>query len=71
MQTTISIPGMHCASCATLIKDVSSEFPQIQKADVNVETKIVTIEHAEDFDFAAWKTEIEALGDTYKVLLKP
>jgi copper chaperone CopZ len=68
MKTIVSIPGMHCASCAALIKDVSTEFPQIQNADVNVETKIVTLDHAENFDFATWKAEIESLGDAYKVL---
>jgi hypothetical protein len=29
MQTHVSIPGIHCASCAALIKDVSSEFSSI------------------------------------------
>jgi copper chaperone CopZ len=67
MQTTVSIPGIHCAACATLIKDVSSEFSQIQKADVDIETKQVTLEHGEDFDLSKWTEEIETLGDTYKV----
>lgn len=67
MQTTVSIPGIHCAACATLIKDVSSEFPQIQKADVDIETKKVVLEHGEDFDLSKWTEEIETLGDTYKV----
>lgn len=67
MQTTVSIPGIHCAACATLIKDVSSEFPQIQKADVDIDTKKVTLEHGEDFDLSKWTEEIETLGDTYKV----
>jgi len=67
MQTTVTIPGIHCAACATLIKDVSSEFSQIQKADVDIETKKVTLEHGEDFDLSKWTEEIETLGDTYKV----
>lgn len=67
MQTIVTIPGLHCASCVSLIKDVSSEFPQIQKVDVDVDTKKITIEHGDDFDFAKWKQEIEALGNTYKV----
>lgn len=71
MQTTVSIPGIHCASCAALIKDVSSEFPSIQKADVDITTKNVTLEHGEDFDLAKWTAEIEALGDSYKVLSSP
>ncbi len=67
MQTTVSIPGMHCASCAALIKDVSSEFPEIQTVNVDITTKKVTLEHAADFPIDAWKTEIESLGETYKV----
>lgn len=69
MHTTIvSIPGIHCASCASLIKDISAEFPTITKIDVDLTEKRVTIEHADDFDFAKWKQEIEGLGDTYKVI---
>ncbi len=67
MNTTVSIPGIHCAACANLIKDVSSEFPQIQNADVNIETKHVTLQHDDGFDLLKWTEEIEALGDTYKV----
>jgi copper chaperone CopZ len=67
MQTIVSIPGIHCASCAALIKDVSSEFPQIKTVDVNVETKIVTIDHDESLDIQKWSQEIESLGDAYKV----
>jgi copper chaperone CopZ len=65
--TTVSIPGIHCAACANLIKDVSSDFPQIQRVDVDIEKKTVTLEHADDFDQNAWNTEVESLGDTYKV----
>ena len=68
MQTIVSIPGIHCASCAALIKDISVEFPQIQKVDVDMSSKKVTIEHGDDFDFTKWKQEIEALGDTYTTL---
>ncbi len=68
MQTIVTIPGIHCASCAALIKDVSSEFPSIESIDVNVDTKKVTLEHADDFDMQAWAKEIEALDDKYKIL---
>jgi len=69
MQTTVSIPGIHCAACATLIKDVSSEFPQIEKADVDIDTKKVTLEHGDDFDLYKWTQEIETLDPKYKILL--
>jgi Cu+-exporting ATPase len=66
MKTTVSIPGIHCEGCAALIKDVSSEFPNIQGVEVDLATKKVTLEHA-DLDFDAWKAAIESLGDTYKI----
>ncbi len=67
MQTTVSIPGIHCASCAALIKDVSSEFPSIKNIDVDINTKKVTVEHDESFDKQKWTEEIEALDEKYKV----
>lgn len=67
--TTVSIPGIHCVSCASLIKDISAEFPTITTIDVDLASKRITIEHTDDFDFAKWKQEIESLGNTYKVLI--
>ena len=65
--TTVQIPGIHCASCAALIKDVSSEFPAVKSVNVNLVSKKVTIDHGEDFDVQKWTTEIEELGEAYKV----
>lgn len=71
MQTVITIPGIHCPSCATLIKDISSEFPAITSVKVDLESKNVTLEHDEAFEKDAWKKEIEELGDAYKVSDSP
>jgi len=67
MKTVVSIPGIHCEGCAELIKDVSSEYPQIKKLDVDLNAKTVVLDHEPDFDRAKWSEEIESLGDTYKV----
>ena len=67
MQTVVSIPGIHCASCAALIKDVSSEFPSIKQVDVDIGTKNVTLDHDETFDMKKWTEEIEALDPKYKI----
>jgi copper chaperone CopZ len=67
MHTIVSIPGIHCASCAALIKDVSSEFPSIKNVDVDIDTKRVTLEHGDDFDRQKWTQEIEALDEKYTV----
>lgn len=69
MQTTVSIPGIHCASCAALITDVSGDFPSIQQVDVNIDTKQVTLEHDEEFDLRSWAKEVEALDAKYRVQL--
>jgi len=71
MFTVVSIPGIHCASCAAMIKDVSSEFPEIKNVAVDVQTKHVILDHAEGFDIEKWRAEIESLGDAYKVLPVP
>jgi copper chaperone CopZ len=68
MHTTVSIPGIHCPSCAALIRDVSAEYPHIQQIDVDIDTKKVTLEHADDFDMQKWTSDIEALDEKYKVL---
>ncbi len=67
MQTQVSIPGIHCTSCAALIKDVSSEFPSIKNVDVDVERKRITLDHDENFDKQKWTEEVEALDEKYKV----
>lgn len=67
MKTTVSIPGIHCDACVSLIKDVSSDFPQIQQVDVDLTAKTVTLEHTNDFDAPKWTEELESLGDKYKV----
>ncbi len=67
MNTTVSIPGIHCASCAALIKDVSSEFPSIKNIDVDVDTKNVIIDHDESLNMQKWTEEIEALDPKYKI----
>lgn len=67
MKTTVSIPGMHCNSCAEMIKEVSSEFPAVQDVNVDLDSKKVSIEHEDDFDTRLWVKEIESLGEDYKV----
>ena len=73
MKTTVSIPGIHCGSCATLIKDVSADFPEVKSTQVNLHPKQVTLEHNEFFDLKQWTEEVESLNPAYKVtvLLSP
>ncbi len=67
MKTTVSIPGIHCASCESLIRDISAEFPAITNVTVDLTTKKVELEHDKDFDLSLWKLEVQLLGDKYIV----
>ncbi len=67
MITILSIPGIHCEGCASLIKDVSSEFPSIKNIVIDISTKKVTLNHDESFDRRKWTEEIEALDSKYKI----
>ena len=67
MQTTVSIPGIHCTGCAALIKDVTADFPSITKIDIDLKTKQVTLEHDERLTIQKWTEAIEALDAKYKV----
>lgn len=67
MKTTFSLPGLHCASCEALVKNVSSEFPEVRTVDVNLATKQVTLDHEEGFDPSSWKRALEELGEAYHV----
>lgn len=67
MQTAVSIPGIHCAACANLIKDVSSEFPSIKNVNVDIDTKNVTLDHDDTFNIQKWTEEIESLDPKYKI----
>lgn len=68
MKTTVQIPGMHCQSCATLVKEVGEEFPGVHNVNVDLESKEVVIDHDDNLDLAALTKEIESLGDEYKVI---
>lgn len=67
MQTIVQIPGIHCESCAKLIKDVSAEHPHITNVNVDMDSKHVILDHDDDFDLTKWVKEVESLGSAYKV----
>lgn len=67
MTTTVCIPGIHCEGCSALIKDVSSDNPSVQSVSIDLATKVVTLEHDDAFDLAAWSAEIESLDPKYVV----
>lgn len=63
MQTTLTVQGTHCPSCAALIKDVCGDFPAIISCDVDYNSGKVIVEHEESLDLENLKKEIEGLGE--------
>lgn len=68
MQTTVSIPGIHCEGCSRLIQDVSKDTAGVTSVQVDLTTKKVVINHDERFAFADWKKDIESLNPDYVVI---
>lgn len=60
--TSISVAGMHCASCKTLIEEVAMETPGVRSCAVDLEKGTGTVVHDDAFDFDAFAREIGALG---------
>ena len=61
-QTLIySVPAIHCAHCATSIREEVSEVDGVDEVDVDLETKIVTI-RGNELDDAALRAAIDEAG---------
>ena len=58
---TYSVPAIHCAHCATSIRDEVSEVEGVQDVDVDLESKNVTI-HGLELDDVALRAAIEGAG---------
>lgn len=69
MLTKIKVSGMHCNSCANLIKDISSDIKGIKSFRIDFETGNGEVEHEGADDLEELKKEIEKLGQEYKILI--
>lgn len=47
-ETKLSVPSIVCGGCANGIKNALGKVSGIEKVEVDVATKIVTVEHTED-----------------------
>jgi len=47
-ETKFSVPGIVCGGCASGIKKVLDKVSGIEKVEVDVAAKIVTVEHTEE-----------------------
>ncbi len=46
-ETKLTVPGIVCGGCAGGIKNALGKVPGINKIEVNVNTKVVIVEHDE------------------------
>jgi copper chaperone len=58
---TYSVPAIHCAHCALSIREEVSEVQGVDEVDVDLETKLVTIQGTE-LDDAALRAAIGEAG---------
>jgi len=56
-----SVPAIHCDHCAMSIREEVSEVEGVEKIDVDLEAKVVTI-HGRELDDAALRAAIEEAG---------
>ena len=63
MKTTITIKGIHCAACKSLIEDVGKDIPGVAACTVDFKTGETVIEYEHMPDWGKFKAEIEQLGD--------
>ena len=58
---TYSVPAIHCAHCATSIREEVSEVAGVDRVDVDLEAKAVTI-HGRELDDSTLRAAIEQAG---------
>jgi copper chaperone CopZ len=58
---TYSVPAIHCAHCATSIREEVSEVEGVERVDVDLETKVVTI-HGRELHDPALRAAIKEAG---------
>ena len=58
---TYSVPAIHCAHCATSIREEVSEVAGVDRVDVDLEAKAVTI-HGRELDDSTLRAAIEEAG---------
>lgn len=62
MKTTLTITGMHCASCQKLVGRALKKVPGVTNAEVNLMTNKAYVEHEGELNFEQAQKEVEAVG---------
>jgi copper chaperone len=58
---TYRVPAVHCEHCVLSIHEEVSEVEGVERVDVDLETKLVTV-HGRQLDDAALRAAIEEAG---------
>ena len=61
-ETTISVPDISCDHCQKTIEGALRPLPGVERADVDVATKVVRVAFAEPATLEAVREAIEAQG---------
>lgn len=62
MMKTVSVSGMHCASCASGIETFLKSQEGVEMAKVDYDEKEARIRHTDDVDVGALWEQIEEMG---------
>lgn len=62
METTVTVTGMHCASCASGIELFLTSQDGIESADVDYDEQQVHVVHDEDADLSAYWEQVKEMG---------
>ncbi len=60
--TTVKTPDITCGGCASSIKNAIGKMEGIKKVEVNVNTKMVSIEHGEQISREQIEAKLDDIG---------
>lgn len=62
MQTVLKVDGMSCSHCVAAVTNALTALNGVEKVEVRLEDKTVTVEHTEAVNLQTMETEIEDQG---------
>lgn len=62
MEKTVTVDGMHCASCAASIETFLTSQDGVEEADVDVDSKQVHLVYTEEADLPTVLKQVEEMG---------
>ena len=62
MTTVLTVPDMSCGHCKTTVEDALSSINGVELARVDLDAKIVTVDHSDGLDEAALREAVVEAG---------